>query len=405
MLASALGPTATMLALVASVCLILLNGFYVAYEFAVVGARRSAFEEGSGGEGRIASAARASLSDLNMQLAGAQLGITIASLALGRVGEPALESIFEAVLGQRLDEDVARVLSFATALAIFTSLHLIFGEMVPKNIALAAPETTLRWLVVPYRMYLFVFRPLISLLNGVANGLCRMVGIEPRDEIISVHTASELASIVSHSERGGAIEADDAELLQGALHFAQRPVSDIATPVEDHASVVLGVTAGQLERLVASTGSRRILVHSSAGSEPVGYIHARDLLTVAPGHRPYPMPAAIVRQMAVAPGDRSLIDVLRMLRRVGRQLAVVHLGEDRLGVVSMEEVVRALVEPAPITDGGDDGRLHDEEPGDGRPEADGTLSPSSGGPDDAENRTAAAGSSSAIRSGRRPMAE
>lgn len=347
MVAATLSPAATVLALVASVFLIVLNGFYVAYEFAVVAARRSAFEEGGESDGRIASAARASLSDLNMQLAGAQLGITIASLALGRVGEPALESIFEAVLGQRLDEDVAKVFSFATALAVFTSLHLIFGEMVPKNIALAAPEATLRWLVVPYRMYLFVFRPVVSLLNGVANGLSRTVGIEPRDEIISVHTASELASIISHSKQGGAIEADDAELLQGALHFAQRPVSDIATPVEEHDSVLLGATAVQLERLVARTGASRILVRSSDDVEPVGYVHARDLLSVAPVNRPDPVPAGIVRQMAVVRGDRSLIDVLRMLRRVGRQLAVVQLDEDRLGVVSMEEVVRALVEPAP----------------------------------------------------------
>ncbi len=357
-LASTLSPAATVLALVASVFLIVLNGFYVAFEFAVVAARRSAFEEGGERDGRIASAARASLSDLNLQLAGAQLGITIASLALGRVGEPALESIFEAVLGQRLDEDVARVLSFATALAIFTSLHLIFGEMVPKNIALAAPEETLRWLVVPYRMYLFLFRPLVGVLNAVANGLCRLVGIEPKDEIISVHTASELASIVSHSEQGGAIEADDAEMLQGALHFAQRPVSDIATPVEDHHSVVLGATAVQLERLVARTGSRRILVCSSEGGEPVGYIHARDLLTIGPERRLDPVPAAIVRQMALVRGDRSLIDVLRMLRRVGRHLAVVRLDEDRLGVVSTEEVVRVLVEPVPTAETGDEDR-HD----------------------------------------------
>lgn len=396
-LATTLSPGATALALAASGFLIVLNGFFVGYEFAVVAARRAAFEEGGEGDGRIASAARASLSDLNMQLAGAQLGITIASLALGRVGEPALESIFEAVLGQRLDEDVARVLSFATALAIFTSLHLIFGEMVPKNIALAAPEATLRWLVVPYRMYLFLFRPVVSVLNSVANGLCRMVGIEPRDEIISVHTASELASIVSHSEQGGAIEAEDAELLQGALHFAQRPVSDIATPVEDHDSVALGATAVQLERLVAQTGSRRILVRSPDDSEPVGYIHARDLLAVSPENRPDPVPPAIVRQMAVVPGDRSLIDVLRMLRRAGRQLAVVQLGQDRLGVVSMEEVVRALVEPAPINDGVADERPYDQGSGYRFSDADGALSPGFGGPNEADDGITAIGSPGAER--------
>ena len=109
-------------------------------------------------------------------------------------------------------------------------LHLIFGEMVPKNIALAAPDATLRWLVIPYRMYLFVFSPVVRLLNGMANLCSRAVGIQPRNELPSVHTVSELAAIVAHSTEGGVIDADDAEILQGVLEFAQRPVIDVATP-------------------------------------------------------------------------------------------------------------------------------------------------------------------------------
>ena len=179
------------LALAVSLGLIVLNGFYVAYEFAVLAARRATFED-DGRASRIDAAARASLSDVSMQLAGAQLGITIASLALGRISEPALEVLIELVLGESVSPETARLIGVSVSLGVFTVLHLIFGEMVPKNIALAAPDATLRWLVIPYRFYLFLFRPVVRLLNGMANVSSRAVGIQPRDELKSVHTASEL---------------------------------------------------------------------------------------------------------------------------------------------------------------------------------------------------------------------
>jgi len=344
--------TAVVVALTASALLIVLNGFFVAYEFAVVAARRSAFEEDQVGNGRIARAARASLSDLSMQLAGAQLGITMATLALGRVGEPALETIIESLLGESVSPEVSRAIGFATALAMFTVLHLIFGEMVPKNIALTIPEATLRVSVLPYRLYVFIFRPIVSLLNGIANGLSRLFGIEPRDEIMTVHTAAELASIVHYSREGGAIEDDDAELLQGALEFAQRSVSDVTTPIDDHASAILGATAGQLESLVARTGFHRIVILSPDHYDPIGYVHARDLLEIPLDRRGAPVPAGLIRQTALVRGDQSLIQVLRALRRANRQLAVVEISASEtsavsVGVVSVEEVIRALVEPSP----------------------------------------------------------
>lgn len=342
----AMSPAAITVALSASALLIVLNGLFVAYEFAVVAARRSAFEEDQAGNGPIVRMARASLSDLSMQLAGAQLGITMASLALARIGEPALEAILVPRLEGFISAEQAETISFAVALAVFTFLHLIFGEMVPKNIALTVPEKTLRVSVLPYRLYLFLFRPVVWLLNAIANGLTRLVGIEPRDEIMTVHTASELSAIVHHSHQGGAIEADDAELLQGALEFAERAVSEIATPVDDYPSVLLGSTAVQLEQVVARTGFRRILIRQPGQRKPIGYFHARDLLEIPGERRAAPVPAALVRRTAVVAGDTSLIDVLRDLRRAQLQLAVVASADDEPAVVSVEEVVRALVEPS-----------------------------------------------------------
>lgn len=336
---------AVTIALVASVGLIVLNGFYVAYEFAVLAAKRSSFEDDT--RNRLTSAAaRASLSDVSMQLAGAQLGITIASLALGRISEPALEGIIERLLGESVSPEAATVIGVTISLTVFTILHLIFGEMVPKNIALAAPDATMRWLVIPYRMYLFLFRPVVRLLNGIANLACRAVGIQPRDELQSVHTAAELVVIVAQATEGGAIDADDAEMLRGALDFAQRPVSEIATPLPDHPQVRLGATVRQLERAVASTGEGRILVlDPGRGSAPIGYIHVRDLLLIDPERRGAPMPSSYIRSMAVVGAEQPLVEVLLQLRSLEQHLAVVQSAEGPVGVVSQEQVVRAIIQP------------------------------------------------------------
>jgi CBS domain containing-hemolysin-like protein len=322
--AEELDVVAVSFALLAAVGLIVLNGFYVAYEFAVLAAKRANFED----DRPTSLAARTSLSDVSMQLAGAQLGITIASLALGRISEPALEGTIEYVLGGSVSEEVGRAIGITVSLGVFTFLHLVFGEMVPKNTALAAPDATLRWLVIPYRMYLFIFRPVVTMLNGMANLCSRAVGIQPRDELRSVHTASELAAIVAHSTEGGAIDADDAEMLRGVLEFAQRPVGEIATPLPDHPSVNLGATVGQMER-----------------AAPVGYVHVRDLLEVDVDRRTAPLPPTYIRNMAVVSGERSLVDVLIQLRSLKRHLAVVESGDGPIGVVSQEQVVRAIIQP------------------------------------------------------------
>ncbi|MGI9599099.1 MAG: CNNM domain-containing protein [Acidimicrobiales bacterium] len=336
---------AVTIALVASVGLIVLNGFYVAYEFAVLAAKRSSFEDDPRNRPSSA-AARASLSDVSMQLAGAQLGITIATLALGHISEPALEVIIEQVLGQSVSPEVARAIGITVSLSLFTVLHLIFGEMVPKNIALAAPDATLRWLVIPYRLYLFVFGPVVRLLNGMANVASRAVGIQPRDELKAVHTAAELAVIVAQATEGGAIDADDAQMLRGALDFAQRPVHEIATPLPDHPSVNLGATVGQLERAVAATGQGRILVlDPRQDSAPVGYVHVRDLLHIDPDRNSAPVPSGYVRNMAVVGAEQPLVEVLLQLRSLGQHIAVVQGADRPIGVVSQEQVVRAIIQP------------------------------------------------------------
>lgn len=332
--------------LLAAVALILVNGFFVAYEFAIMAAKRSVFEARAEKGGKIANSALASLSDLTTQLAGAQLGITVASLALGYVGEPAVASVLEGLLDRALSEGATRVIGFAIALTIVAFLHLVVGELIPKNLAIAAPETMTSWLVLPYRAYLAAVRPFVRFLNWLANVSCRLMGVEPRDELTTSHSVAELASIVANAFEEGALEGESAELLHDALGFAQRPVSEVATPIADLATVRFGATPAQAERVIVASRQTRLPIAAAARGELrlVGYLHAKDLLAIEPSERFTPIPASYHRPMVVVRADRPVIDVLRTMRRLRRQLAVVIGDGEPIGVVSVEQIIRALVE-------------------------------------------------------------
>lgn len=357
MIAAGLTGAALWWSLIIGVVLLILNGIYVAYEFALLAAKRSAFETGAEEGQRIAKASLDSLSDLSNHLAGSQLGITMATLGLGNIGEPAVASLFERAIGDSLSDGVTTTVSFLAAISITVFLHLVLAEMVPKNIAIARPEQTVRWLVLPYRVYLAVFRPFVRFLNALGNAGCRAVGIEPRDEITASHSTAELASIVRLASDEGEIETDSAELLQGALAFAERPVGEVARPLESLATIRFGATAAVAERVVTESGETRVpivAVESGRGGQPrlVGYLHVMELLKIPAKDRQRPIPASMTRQMAVVRADRPLIEVLRIMRLLRRQLAVVASDDGPQGLISIEEVVEALAEQSVLSDGG-----------------------------------------------------
>lgn len=359
-LASQSGSNAIALSLIGTVGLLLINAVFVAYEFAVIAARRATIEAAAEQGKATAKAALDSFQDLSLQLAGAQLGITMASLGLGWVGEPAVASVLEALLGDSLPHRVTSIGSFAVALAIVVFLHLVIGEMVPKNIAIARPEPTLRLLVLPYRAYLAVVRPLVFLLNAMANLGCRLVGVEPRDELVASHSAAELADIVTHSSAEGAIESDTSELLRTALLFAEMPIGDIARPLTEDSTLRLGSTASQAERIVELSGRNRVpvVVRANGDTRIEGYLHAKDLLRVPSESRHSPLSPELMRRMAVLEASMPLIEALRSLRRTKRQMAVVvvshgGIAKNTLGVLSLEDIVSVLVQGPEETVAGD----------------------------------------------------
>lgn len=325
------------------VALVLLgaNAFFVAVEFALVASRRTkleALDEEGDGRARLALDATA---NLGLQLAGVQLGITMASLGLGAVAEPTIGAGFEAVLGF-VPEGFRTTLSYAAALGLVVFLHMVLGEMVPKNAAIADPEAMLLRLSIPNRIYMFLFRPVIAVLNGIANAATRAFGVEPRDELTTVHTAQEIASILAESREEGLIEETAHELLSGAITFGERAVREVAISLDDVVTVDQGATVADAEALVHSSGHSRLLVTRPDG-EITGFVHAKDLLTVADDARDRAIPLARIRRVLVVEADQPLDDVVVAMRRARTHLAIVSDGDDTLGIATLEDVLEDLV--------------------------------------------------------------
>jgi CBS domain containing-hemolysin-like protein len=329
-----------------SAVLLGVNGFFVALEFSMVGSRRTKLEEAAAEGTRVDRLALESTSDLTLQLAGAQLGITVASLGLGVVAEPAMEKLLEPVAHLlHLPSSIAVTASAVVGLSIVVFLHLVVGELVPKNLALADPERTLRWLVLPNRAYLVVCRPLVTLLNRVGNLGARAFGVQPRDELSNVPTAEELTVMLTASRDEGLIEDFAHELLTGVLDFGERPVTSVMVPRSDICSITGRTTLREAESLVVDSGHSRLLLEGAGGLDDVrGFVHAKDLLMIEPEQADRAIPPRLVRRMLVVPASRTLEDLLLSMRRARVHVALVTGSDGRTaGLVTLEDLLEELV--------------------------------------------------------------
>ena len=334
-------------ALLATVALLAANAFFVAVEFALVASRRTKLEAMAEDGHAGARRALGSISNLSLQLAGAQLGITIASLLLGYVAEPAIAHGLESLLHDvvRLPESVTTTIGFVVALSIVVFFHMVLGEMVPKNIAIAGPERTLLWLDLPNRAYLALFRPVLFLLNGLANGVIRCFGVEPADEVSDSHTSDELADMISASRDEGLIAEVQDQILRGALAIQKVPVSRLMVPRERIGFVERSATAAGAEAMVVSSGHSRLLVVGDGGLDDVlGFVHAKDLLTIPEAVRDRPLPLGRIRRIPIVGVDTLVDEALVALQRARVHLAVVVDRSGRtLGLISLEDMLEELV--------------------------------------------------------------
>ncbi|MEV0095478.1 hemolysin family protein [Streptomyces sp. NPDC050738] len=326
---------------------LVVNAFFVGAEFALISVRRSQIEPEAEAGNRRARSVLWGLEHVSAMLAAAQLGITLCTLVLGIVAEPAiahlLEPVFHAV---GMPGGLIHPISFVIALAVATYLHMLFGEMVPKNIALAAPVRTALLLGPPLVAIARALRPVIFAINAFANFLLKLLKVEAKSEVAATFSDDELARMVTDAKIAGLLDDRATERLHDALELGRRPVRDVVVPLEKVVYARLGTTPEQLEQLSSESGFSRFPVVDSA-QRILGYLHVKDALDAAP--RDVPFPAADMRPIARVRAATPLDDVLTAMRRSRTHLAAVLGDEGTLaGLVTMEDVLRELVGQPPV---------------------------------------------------------
>jgi len=335
----------TPVALVLAALLIAGNGFFVAAEFALLAARQTRLTGLAETSRRARSALRAARR-LPLMISGCQFGITVCSVGLGAVAEPAvaalLEPAFEAV---HVPAAVLHPVAFALALLLTSVLHMVLGEMVPKNLALAGPERAAMLLAPPLLGFIRLFRPVIVGLTAAATAVLRLFKVEPVDEGGHAYTAEQVAGLVAEASQEGLLGREEHDLVVDALAFGERTAAAVLLPTGQLITVPPGVTAAQVEQRVAETGFSRFPVADDG--RLVGYMHLADVLNVPITRRDRPLDRGTVRPLPQVAAGTPLHEVLALLQRAGAHLAEVVEqagdGSRPLGVVALEDVLEELV--------------------------------------------------------------
>ena len=335
------------------VVLLAANAFFVGAEFAVISARRSQIEPLAEEGKRSAKTALWAMEHATQMLATSQLGITVCSLLILNVSEPAIHHLLEGPLALTgLPPAVISTIAFAVALLIVSYLHVVFGEMVPKNLSFSVPDRAVLLLAPPLVFVSRVFHPVILALNATANGVLRLFGVDPKNEATSAFTLDEVANIVTQSTREGVLQ-DGTGALNATFEFTTRKVKDIAVRLPDLISISETGTPADVERAVTRYGFSRYVVVSATG-DPTGFVHLKDIIDLdsgidaAPGTETgafwEPIPAKRIRRLVSFFEETDLEDALASMRRSGAHVARSFTAEgETTGVLFLEDIIEELV--------------------------------------------------------------
>jgi CBS domain containing-hemolysin-like protein len=325
------------------VILLFVNAFFVAAEFSIISARRSQIEPRADRGSRSAKTALWAMEHATLMLATTQLGITVASLLILNVSEPAIHDL----VSKPLDTfgwavEVVEVVSFVVALVLVSFLHVVLGEMVPKNISFSIPERAVLILAPPLVFFATIFRPIIVALNATSNGIVRLVGINPKSEATSAYTVDEVANIVAQSTREGVL-TDSTGTLSAAFEFSTKRAEDVAVGVTDLVTLPEDATPADVERAVAQRGfSRYVLVNDDG--EPTGYLHLKDVIDLDEDEYREPVPPKRIRQLISIFRSTDLEDALAAMRRTGVHIARVFDEQGAtVGALFLEDIIEELV--------------------------------------------------------------
>ena len=324
--------------------LLFVNAFFVGAEFALVSARRTQIEPRAEAGSRLARTTLKAMENISLVIGVNQLGITVASLVLGAVGEPAVSHLIEPVLhAAHVPDTFLHPIAFSLALATVVYLHVVLGEMIPKNIALAGPDRVALVLGPPIWAIVVVLRPIIVVINAIAAAVLRLMGVTLQKEVSSTFTREEVAAFVEESHGEGLLQASEYDRLAGALTFTQDTVASVLMPLDTVATITRGSTAADIEEICAETGFSRFPVADADGSL-VGYLHIKDVLEVEEERRQRVIEEKWIRPFASVRRDDVLHDVLETLQRRGAHMAkVVDDQGTVLGLATLEDVLEELV--------------------------------------------------------------
>jgi CBS domain containing-hemolysin-like protein len=332
------------LALVITIFLLLGNGFFVGAEFAIITARRDRLEElARQGQNRARTVIRAG-HQLPLLIAGAQLGVTVCSLALGALAEPTVAGLLEGPLGPLgVPDAVVHTIGFVVALILVSFCHTVIGEMVPKNLTIAGPERAALWLVPVHFAFCRLTRPLLTAFTVISQAVLRLIKVEPKDELEGAYTPDELASLLGESRQEGLLDDSEHRRLAKTLSSAARTVKDVLVPTARLTTIPAQPTLGDIEAAVAATGFSRFPLRG-ADDRLTGYLHVKDVLDLADRPPSTPVPRERVRGLPELPADARLDDALAALRRSESHLArAVDADGQQLGVVALEDLVEEYV--------------------------------------------------------------
>ena len=335
----------TLLALAAVVALIAINSVFVATEFALVTSRTSRLQTRAEGGSKGARLALTARTDLRRQMSGAQLGITLSSVALGILAEPAIGPWVSSVLEPvGVPEAAVETTGWLIALTGASVLQMLFGELVPKNLAIADPERTLSWTMPVHRAFVTVSAPAIWVLDRAAALLVRPLGHRPVDSLEHSLGAAELSAVLVASRSEGLIEGFEHDLLASALHLGSRSVTSVMIPRSEMVVVDRRMTLAEIEDVIVTSGHSRLVVSGAGPDDLVGFFHVKDLFRLPPEAQDEPIPLELRRRMLVVEPDLPLDDLLLRMRRARNHLALVREPNGpTIGLVTMEDVIEELV--------------------------------------------------------------
>jgi CBS domain containing-hemolysin-like protein len=319
------------------------NAFFVAAEFAVIAAKRSQIEPLAQAGSKRAKTSLYAMENATLMLATSQLGITVCSLLILLVSEPAVHHLLEQPLkAVGLSPAAVGTVAFILALVIVSYLHVVFGEMVPKNISFSVPDKAVLALAPPLVLVATMFSPVIRSLNAIANGILRLTRVEPKAEATSAYTLDEVATIVAESTKTGML-SDHSGALNAAFEFTTKTVKDVAIPLGKLVTLPEDATPSDVQSAVAQHGfSRYVLVDED--NDPTGYVHIKDVLDSDDVESDYPVPPRRIRNLVALRENIELEDALATLRSTGSHVAkVLTANLDTIGVLFLEDIIEELV--------------------------------------------------------------